>query len=179
MIIITGIIVLLVLWFTVLKPYQQDRITAFLFPTHDPLGANYNVIQSKIAIGSAGFWGKGFGGGTQVKLNFLPAAKTDFLFAAFIEEWGIIGGLILISVFLFFVYRLVGIGRLARDNYSRFIVLGTISFIFIHFIVNIGANIGLLPVTGLTLPLFSYGGSNLLTTSLLLSIIEHVKLGAI
>jgi len=177
-IIFLGILTFLILWFTVLHPYQKNRIIAFLFPSHDPLGVNYNVTQSKISIGSGGFWGKGFGGSSQAKLNFLPAATTDFLFAVFIEEWGFVGGVILIAVFIFFIYRLINIGQLARDNYARFVVLGTVSFIFIHFFVNIGANLGFLPVTGLTLSFISYGGSHLLTVAFLISIIEHIKLEA-
>jgi rod shape determining protein RodA len=171
-----ALLVIMFFWFSILKPYQKDRITAFLFPSHDPLGINYNVTQAKIAIGSAGIFGKGFGGGTQTKLNFLPVAKTDFLFAAFVEEWGILGGLALIAAFSLVVYRLVVIGLRVRDNYSGFVILGGGLFLVIHFFINIGSNIGLIPVTGLTFPFFSYGGSNLLTTATLMSIIEHIKL---
>lgn len=164
------------LWTFVFKQYQKDRITGFLFPERDPLGVNYNVIQSKIAIGSAGFWGKGFQGGTQTQLKFLPEAQTDFLFAAFVEEWGVFGGLVLLAVFGTVLYRVIRIGLRAGDNYSRFIVLGTGSFLIVHFFINVGSNIGLVPVAGITFPFFSYGGSNLLTTATLLSIIEHIKL---
>ncbi len=171
-----AIILMAVFWFFVLHPYQKDRVLGFLFPTRDPLGINYNVIQSKIAIGSAGFFGKGFGEGTQTKLYFLPAAKTDFLFAAFVEEWGLFGGLLLLLTFILIIYRLLMSGLRARDNYSKFIVLGTGAFLTIHFFINIGSNLGLLPVTGLTLPFFSYGGSNLLTTATLVSIMENIKI---
>lgn len=164
------------LWIFVFKDYQKERITTFLFPERDPLGASYNVIQSKIAIGSAGFWGKGFGRGTQARLGFLPAAQNDFLFAAFVEEWGMFGGFILLGATLLIIYRLMQIGRHARDNFSRFMALGGGVFFLVHFSINIGSNIGLLPVTGITLPFFSYGGSNLLTTGILASIMEHIKI---
>ena len=170
------ILLLLLSWNFVLKPYQKDRLTGFLFPERDPLGINYNVIQSKIAIGSGGFWGKGYDGGTQVKLHFLPEARADFLFAAFIEEWGVFGGILLLLTFMLIFFRLVTIGLRARDNYSRFLVLGTGLFLIVHFFINVGSNVGLVPVSGIPLPFFSYGGSNLLTTALLIGILEHIKL---
>ncbi len=177
---IAGLLILLLLgvllWTLVLKDYQKERILGFLFPDRDPLGTNYNVIQSKIAIGSAGFWGKGFGGGTQTRLGFLPAAQNDFLFAAFIEEWGIAGGLLVLLTIGFILYRMVHIGLGARDNFAKFVVLGGGLFFLVHFLVNAGSDVGLLPVTGVTLPFFSYGGSNLLTAAVLIGIIEHIKL---
>lgn len=174
--VIIMILAFILLWSFFLKPYQKDRIIGFIFPQYDPLGINYNIIQSKIAIGSAGFFGKGFGGGTQTQLKFLPAAQTDFLFAAFTEEWGILGGLVLLLTFILIISRLIRIGITARDNHSRFVVLGGGVFLIIHFFINVGSNLGLVPVTGLTFPFFSYGGTNLLTTAVILSIIEHIKL---
>lgn len=164
------------LWSFFLKPYQKDRLTAFVFPARDPFGINYNVIQSKIAVGSSGFFGKGFGGGTQTQLHFLPEAQTDFIFAAFIEEWGLLGGIILLLTFFFILYRLIAIGLRAGDNYSKFVVLGTVLILSIHFFINTGSNIGLMPVTGIPFPFFSYGGSSLLTAATLISIIEHIKI---
>lgn len=164
------------LWTFMFKDYQKDRIITFFVPERDPLGTSYNVIQSKIAIGSAGLWGKGFGHGTQARLGFLPASQNDFLFAAFVEEWGLVGAAVLIGAILFLIYRLMRIGRSARDNFARLMALGGGVFFFVHFLINIGSNVGLLPVTGITLPFFSYGGSNLLTTGILLSIMEHIKL---
>lgn len=163
-------------WSFVLKPYQQDRIVSFLRPSSDPLGLNYNVIQSKIAIGSAGFFGKGFGAGTQVQLHFLPEAQADFLFAAFVEEWGLLGGIIIVLTFLFFFYRLIEVGLRARDNQARLVVFGAGLLFATHFFINIGSNIGLVPVAGIPFPFFSYGGSHLLTGAILVSIIEHIKL---
>lgn len=174
----TGVVLVgvILMWNFFLKPYQQERITGFLFPERDPLGVNYNVIQAKIAIGSAGFWGKGFGMGTQVQFHFLPEAQTDFLFAAFVEEWGMLGGVIVLLTFFFIVYRIISIGLRARDNYFRLISLGGGLYFIVHFFINIGSNLGMLPVAGITFPFFSYGGSNLLTSSIILSVIEHIKL---
>jgi len=164
------------LWVGVLKDYQKDRISAFLFPEKDPLGINYNVIQSKIAIGSAGFWGKGFGAGTQVQQGFLPESQTDFLFAAFVEEWGLAGGLVIFGAWLFLLYRIMRIGLKIRDNFGKLVCAGALAYFMAHFLVNVGSNLGLVPVAGVTFPLLSYGGSSILTTCLLLSIIENIQL---
>ncbi len=164
------------LWGFFLRPYQKDRLVGFLFPERDPLGVNYNIIQSKIAIGSAGWLGKGYGAGTQTQLHFLPETQSDFLFAAFIEEWGLLGGTVLLLTFLLVLYRLMAIGLRARDNSTRFIIVGGGLYLVVHVLINVGANVGLLPVVGITFPFFSYGGSNLLTTATLFSIIEHIKL---
>jgi len=175
---VSVILLMLLMWFSFLKPYQKERVIGFFSPNADPLGINYNVIQSKIAIGSAGLLGKGFGGGTQTQLHFLPESQTDFLFAAFVEEWGIVGGFAVISALLFAIYRIIRIGMRARDNYFKFISLGGALYLLIHFFVNIGANLGFLPVAGVTFPFLSYGGSNLLTSAIIISIIEHIKLGS-
>ncbi|MCX6788734.1 MAG: FtsW/RodA/SpoVE family cell cycle protein [Candidatus Jorgensenbacteria bacterium] len=164
------------MWSFFLKPYQKARISSFISPERDPLGISYNVIQAKVAIGSAGFWGKGFKMGTQTQLHFLPESKTDFIFAAFVEEWGLFGGAVLLLTFLFIVYRVILIGQRARDNYFKLISLGGGLFFIVHFFVNVGSNLGLLPVTGVTFPFMSFGGSNLLTSSIILSVIQHIKL---
>lgn len=163
-------------WFFLLRPYQKERFTSFVFPERDPLGASYNVTQAKIAVGSAGFWGKGFGLGTQTHLRFLPEAGTDFLFSAYIEEWGVFGGLLLLLTFGFLVFRITGIGHRSHNNYYRFICLGTALVLCIHFFVNAGSNLGLLPVTGIPFPFLSYGGSHLLTLAILLGIIQRVTI---
>lgn len=177
--IVTGLLIAVVLgafaWGFLLADYQKARIGALFTPDADTLGINYSVAQSKIAIGSSGFFGKGFGRGTQVQLGFLPAAQTDFVFAAFVEEWGFLGGTVLISAFVFLVYRLIRIGLRSTNNFLRFIVLGTVTMIFIHFVVNLGSTLGLLPVIGIGLPFVSYGGSNLLTTAALIGIIQSVS----
>lgn len=154
--------------------YQKERIIGLFSPEADPLGVNYSVLQSKIAIGSAGFFGKGFGQGTEVQLGFLPAAHTDFIFSAFVEEWGLFGGLLVIAVFLYLIYRILQLGMRSYNNFARFVSLGTGITIFIHFSVNLGSALGLLPVIGISLPFVSYGGSNLLTIAALVGIISGV-----
>lgn len=173
--ILIAIFIFSLLWIFFLKPYQKDRILGFINPGRDPLGINYNVIQSKIAIGSAGFLGKGYHSGTQTLLNFLPEAETDFLFAAFVEEWGIFGGLIVIFVFGFVVFRIGKIGLRATSNDYKFIALGTVLILVIQFFLNIGSNLGLLPITGINFPFLSYGGSSILTIAILVSIIERIN----
>ncbi|MCL5017106.1 MAG: rod shape-determining protein RodA, partial [Patescibacteria group bacterium] len=167
---------LFLMWTSFLKNYQKERIMGLFYPEHDPLGINYNVIQAKIAIGSSGFWGKGFGQGTQVKLGFLPEAQTDFIFAAFIEEWGVFGALILISAFLLLLYKIIRIGLISENNFSRFFCLGSVIMFLAQFVLNVGSNLGLLPVVGVSFPFLSYGGSNLLTGVLTIGIIQGIVL---
>src|SRR3989344_5768849 len=159
-------------WKFMLENYQKNRITAFLNPSSSPLDANYNVIQSKIAIGSAGFFGKGYGQGTQVQLGFLPEAKTDFIFPAFVEEWGSLGGFLVIGVFVLMLLRIIKIGIQCHDNFSRLICLGTVIMFLSQFTINGGSALGLLPVVGVTLPFFSYGGSSILANAMLIGIIQ-------
>ena len=170
------IAVVLLMWTGFLEDYQKERIVGLFYPEHDPLGVNYNVIQSKIAIGSAGFLGKGFGGGTQVKLGFLPEAQTDFIFAAFTEEWGIFGALILIAAFMLLLFRIIKIGLASENNFSRFFCLGVVIMFLAQFSLNVGSAIGLLPVVGVSFPFLSYGGSNLLTNALAVGIIQGIVL---
>ncbi len=174
--ILIAILVLTFLWVSYLKPYQKERIVGFLNPNADPLGINYNVVQSKIAIGSAGLWGKGFGAGSQAKLGFLPEAETDFLFASFVEEWGVFGGAIVILALLLVLYRVIKIGIGAGNNDSKFIVLGLALVLAVQFFLNIGSNLGLMPITGINFPFLSYGGSSILTLSVLVSIIQKIKI---
>jgi rod shape determining protein RodA len=164
----------LIIWQSILKDYQKDRILGFFFPERDPLGINYSVIQSKIAIGSAGLFGKGFGQGTQVQLSFLPEAQTDFIFAAFIEEWGLVMGLVVILIFVALILRIIKIGLAADNNFNRFVCLGTVILFAVQFIFNVGSNLGLLPIIGVTFPFLSYGGSSLLTNLILVGIIQTV-----
>ncbi|PIP29843.1 hypothetical protein COU12_01865 [Candidatus Jorgensenbacteria bacterium CG10_big_fil_rev_8_21_14_0_10_54_38] len=173
---IAAAVAMVLMWSFVMRPYQKDRVVSFLFPARDPLGASYNVIQSKVAIGSGGIFGKGFGGGTQARLHFLPAAQNDFLFAAFTEEWGVAGGAALLLTFALFLYRIGAVGLRARDNYAWLIAWGGGILFAVQSFINIGSNLGLLPVTGLTFPFFSYGGSSLLTSALLVGIIQHIKI---
>jgi len=167
-------LILVVSWQVVLQDYQKERVIGLFNPDYDPLGINYNTIQSKIAIGSGGWFGKGLGQGTQVQLGFLPEAATDFIFAALTEEWGLIGALLLIAVFSLLIWRIIKIGFLAESNFFKLICLGTAIVFLIHFLFNVGSNVGLLPVIGMPLPLFSYGGSSLLTNAMLIGIIQSI-----
>lgn len=158
----------------IFKKYQRERITALFNPNYSPLDVNYNVIQSKIAIGSAGFFGKGFQQGTQVQLGFLPEATTDFVLAAFIEEWGLLGGIAVIAAFTLIIFRILKIGLFSGNNFSSFICLGAVIMFLIQFIINVGSTIGLLPVIGVTFPFLSYGGSSILINAILLGIVQSI-----
>lgn len=168
------IVAIIFFWANVLEDYQKERILGVVYPERDPLGINYSVIQSKIAIGSAGFWGKGFGQGTQTQLGFLPEARTDFIFAAFIEEWGLFGGFLAISAFLVLLIRIIQIGLRSENNFARLFCLGTVILFLSHLVLNVGFNLGILPVVGVPFPFLSYGGSNLLTNLLLIGIIQGI-----
>lgn len=162
-------------WTFVFKDYQKERIVGVFTPSKDVLGINYNVIQSKIAIGSSGIFGKGFKQGTQVQLGFLPEAQTDFIFSAIIEEWGLISGFLLIGAFAFIIFRISRIGLEEGSNFNKFICLGSAIYFCINFIFNTGSNIGFLPVIGVPYPFLSYGGSHLLTEMILLGMIQSIK----
>lgn len=157
-----GIVVFSITWFTVFKPYQKARIINFINPTADIRGSGYNAYQSMIAVGSGGILGKGFGYGTQSRLNFLPENQTDFVFAAFAEEWGFLGALIIIISFGVFLWRIILHARRGATNFETLFCIGYAVLIFGHVMVNIGMNIGIMPVTGIPLPFMSYGGSHII-----------------
>ncbi len=150
-------------WF-LLHGYQRQRIYTFLNPENDPLKSGYHIIQSKIAVGSGGLFGQGFRKGTQAQLSFLPERHTDFAFSVFAEEWGFVGCLLLIVLYLLIVLWGLYIARQASDRFGMFLALGVSAMLFWHIIVNLGMIMGLLPVVGVPLPLFSYGGTSMLTT---------------
>jgi rod shape determining protein RodA len=154
----------------VLKEHQQHRVNILLGIESDPLGLGYNVNQSKIAIGSGGFAGKGFLQGTQTKFDFVPEQSTDFIFCTVGEEWGFVGTSVVIGLFIFLLIRLIKIAERQRSDFSRIYGYGVVSVLFFHFTVNIGMTIGLLPVIGIPLPFFSYGGSSLWSFTILLFI---------
>lgn len=158
------------LWFVGFEDYQKARISTFLNPLADIHGAGYNAYQSTIAVGSGGLLGKGIGYGTQSKLRFLPEYQTDFIFAAYAEEWGFIGILILLTLFLTLVVSLTRMASRGATNFETLFTMGIAIYVASHFIVHIGINVGLLPVTGTTLPFMSYGGSHLLAEFLGLGI---------
>jgi rod shape determining protein RodA len=157
------ILALPVLWNHYLKDYQKVRVLTFLDPTRDPRGAGYQVIQSKIAVGSGGLSGKGYLEGTQGQLNFLPAQHTDFIFALLAEERGFLGSLIVLSLYFVVIYRCIAIARAARDRLGVLLAMGMVALFACQSLVNIGVVVGLMPTTGVPLPLMSYGGSSLIS----------------
>lgn len=168
------------LWEFYLREYQRQRIRTFLNPENEPLGAGYHIIQSKIAVGSGGLYGKGWLNGTQSQLDFLPERHTDFIFAVFSEEFGLIGTLLLLSLYLIVIMRGMYIATQAQDTYSR-LLAGSLSLtFFMYLFVNIGMVIGLLPVVGVPLPLVSYGGTSIVTLmagfGILMSIHTHKRM---
>lgn len=142
-----------------LKPFQKERVLIFLNPERDPLGSGYQLTQAKIATGSGGIRGKGFMQGTQVNLQYLPASHTDFIFSVLGEEWGFVGVSIVLTLYLYLIVQALLIAEKSRDRGGAFLVLGLISFFVFHTVINVSMQIGLLPVTGIPLPLLSYGGS--------------------
>jgi len=159
-----------------LEEHQKTRINVLLGKESDPKGAGYNVNQSKIAIGSGGLLGKGFLQGTQTKYNFVPEQSTDFIFCTVGEEWGFLGSSVVVGLFVFLLYRLIKMAERQRSDFSRIYGYGVISILFFHFVVNIGMTIGLVPVIGIPLPFFSYGGSSLWAFTILFFI--FIKLDA-
>lgn len=149
------------LWFGGLKPYQRDRIISFVNPASDIHGAGYNAYQAKIAVGSGGWFGKGIGYGTQSKLRFLPEYQTDFIFAAFAEEWGFVGVVLLLTLYLLLFARLIQIALVSTSNFDAFFTLGILILFAAHVAIHTGISLGLLPVTGTTIPFMSSGGSHL------------------
>ncbi|HUJ74404.1 MAG TPA: FtsW/RodA/SpoVE family cell cycle protein, partial [bacterium] len=159
-----------------LRPYQRKRLITFINPDADPLGAGYHVIQSKVAIGSGEFWGKGFGRSTQGALNFLPARHTDFIFAIFSEEWGFVGATVLLALYAVLITRGLSIVFQTRDRYSAFLTLGVVSIIGLQVLVNIGMAVGLLPVVGVPLPFFSYGGSSMISMTMGVAMLLNIRM---
>ena len=154
----------------VLKEHQRNRIKVLLDPSFDTRGLGYQVTQSKIAIGSGGFWGKGYLGGTQTKFDYVPEQSTDFIFCTIGEEFGFIGVMAVIVLFLFFLWRLLYLADQQRSRFARAYGFGVVGILFFHFLVNIGMTIGLMPIMGIPLPFFSYGGSSLWSFTILLFI---------
>jgi rod shape determining protein RodA len=159
-----------------LKAYQKERIVTFLNPEKDPLGAGYHIIQSKIAVGSGQFWGKGFMEGTQSQLRFLPEQHTDFAFSVFAEEWGFAGSFLLLGLFFAFIMAGMHVVRRSQDRFGALLALGLIALIFWQILINISMVTGLMPVVGLPLPFISYGGSSLITTYIAVSLILNVSM---
>ena len=172
---IGGVVAFSLLWSFVFQPYQKARIMTFLNPLTDIRGSGYNAYQSMIAVGSGQAFGKGIGYGTQSRLNFLPEYETDFIFAAFAEEWGFVGSLFILIFFALIIWRLLKNAELGATNFETLYAVGLVIFIVSHILINMGMNIGIAPVTGITLPFMSYGGSHLLTEFMALGILMSMR----
>jgi len=160
----------------VMKPYQRERLTSFMNPEADKQGSGYQVIQSQIAIGSGGIWGKGTAKGSQTHLAYLPVPQTDFIFAAFSEEHGFVGALGVLLLYFIVLMRLTQNAQTAPDRAGAFIVMGVVAVLSFHILVNIGMVVGFMPVTGIPLPLMSYGGSSVLFMFLALGIVMNIRM---
>ncbi|HDQ03354.1 MAG TPA: rod shape-determining protein RodA, partial [Deltaproteobacteria bacterium] len=159
-----------------LKDYQKERLIIFFNPERDPLGAGYHIIQSKIAVGSGGFFGKGFLSGTQTQLKFLPEQRTDFIFSVFAEEWGFIGAFILIILFMSLILWGLKIALHARDLLGIIIAFGITALISWQVFINLGMVLGMLPVVGIPLPFLSYGGSAMISLMACLGLLMNINM---
>ena len=169
------LICLLPVGISFLKPYQKSRILTFLNPERDPLGAGYQIIQSKIAVGSGGIFGKGFLQGSQSYLDYLPEKHTDFIFTLFSEEFGFIGSIGLLLIYALIIYRIAAIGTACRNNFGRIFCFGFAASFFVYVTVNMAMVLGLLPIVGAPLPIMSYGGSSMLSIMIGLGIVMSCK----
>jgi rod shape determining protein RodA len=169
-----ALVVLFLSWNLILKDYQRQRVQAFLNPEADPLGSGYNVIQSTVAVGSGGIGGKGLGYGSQSQLNFLPEKHTDFIYATIAEESGLIGAGFVLGLFWLLLYRMKKTMDIARDNFGRLLVWGVLVMLFFQLFINVGMNLGVMPVAGLSLPFLSYGGSFLLIVMATMGMVQNV-----
>lgn len=176
LLLVCGAILGLVVWNFGLRDYQKQRLTTVLFPKNDPLGAGYQIIQSKIAVGSGGLTGKGFAKGTQSQLRFLPARHTDFIFSVIAEEFGFLGAVFASLIYFLFLARLYHAVTLSRDRLGAYIVFFVAFMISVQFFINVFMTIGLFPIAGIPLPFLSYGGSSLLANSLAVSLVLNVKM---
>jgi len=163
-------------WHFYLREYQKERILNFLSPERDPLGSGYHIIQSKIAVGSGGLFGKGFLQGTQTQLRFLPEQHTDFAFSVFSEEWGFAGCFVILSLYLALVLWGLFIARRCNDTFGGLMAVGVTAMLFWHITINVGMVIGIFPVVGVPLPLFSYGGTSMITSMIGLAILLNVRM---
>jgi rod shape determining protein RodA len=157
-----------------LKLYQQKRITTFLDPNADPLGAGYNILQSKVAIGSGGLFGKGYLRGTQTQLNFIPEQWTDFIFCVPGEEFGFLGAATVLILFTALLFRGISLGASVKNRYGSFVAIGLTAVLATHVFINIGMSLGMLPVIGVPLPFLSYGGSALLASMAMVGILMNL-----
>ena len=173
----TGVFVFFMLWTFVFAPYQKARVTNFLHPLTNIHGSGYNVHQAVIAVGSGGVLGKGIGYGTQSRLRYLPEYQTDFIFAAFTEEWGFVGAILLLVLYGLLLSRILAIGMKGETNFEALFASGVMILFISHILVNIGMNMGLLPVAGIPLPFMSYGGSHLIVEFGALGVLSAMRRG--
>ncbi|MGB9743394.1 MAG: rod shape-determining protein RodA [Minisyncoccales bacterium] len=173
--VVIGVLVLSLSWVFLMKDYQKERIISFIAP-RDPLGINWNQNQAKIAIGSGGIWGKGLLKGSQTQYGFLPEPQTDFIFAALAEETGLVGVTILLLLFLILIWRLFKIALISQSNFPRLFNIGVIIILISQIFINLGMNLGILPIIGIPLPLVSYGGSSLFSIFLILGVSQSIRL---
>lgn len=159
-----------------LKDYQKERLITFINPSSDQFGSGYNVLQSTITVGSGGLLGKGLGHGPQSQLNFLPVAHTDFIFAGLAEAAGFVGSVFVILLFIILLYRIINVAYISKDNFGMFFALGIGIMIIFQVFVNIGMNIGIMPITGIPLPFVSYGGSSMLLNMIAIGILQSIYL---
>lgn len=171
---IAFVLLIPLLWAS-LKDYQKFRLIHFVNPYSDPLGEGYNLIQAKITVGSGGIFGRGLGRGTQSHLAFLPERHTDFIFASLAEEFGFVGSSFVLLLYLFLILRIFKVAWRQKERLFFFLAIGLFSYLSFQIVVNLGMNVGLLPITGITLPLISYGGSSLLATMISLGILENLS----
>ncbi len=170
-----GAVTFALAWNFAFKPYQKARIMNFINPLQDLRGSGYNAYQSTIAVGSGGLFGKGVGFGTQSRLNFLPEHKTDFIFAAFAEEWGFVGSVFILIFYFIIFFKLASFALVADSTFEALFSYGVLIWIFTHVVINIGMNVGIMPITGIPLPLMSYGGSHLLAECIALGMCVGMK----
>ncbi len=175
-IVVLGAVMVVPVWHWGLKPYQKARLTSFSDPEADARGAGYQVQQSLIAVGSGGIWGKGAAQGTQTQGQFLPIPHTDFIFAAWSEEHGFVGAVFMLLLYFIVLMRLIQNAQTAPDRGGTILIMGVVAIITFHILVNVGMVVGLMPVTGIPLPLMSYGGSSVLFTFLALGIVMNVRM---
>jgi rod shape determining protein RodA len=174
--ILAALIALPLGWFFFLKPYQKERVMIFMNPERDPLGSGYQVMQAKIAIGSGGIHGKGFTQGTQARLDYVPEHHTDFIFSVLGEEWGFIGVLVVLSLYLYFIVQAMTFAKNSRDRGGTFLVISLVMFFVFHILINVSMQIGVLPTTGIPLPLISYGGSSTMMFFIAIGLMLNVDL---
>lgn len=161
--------------FGILSDYQMKRLLVFIDPSQDPLGSGYNILQSQITIGSGGLIGKGFARGTQTALNFLPHHETDFIFSVVGEEWGFIGAVFILLLFLALLFKGIHIGKSSRDKFGQIAAGGIVAMLFFQILVNVGMTIGVMPITGIPLPFLSYGGSSIITNLMAVGLLLNIS----